>query len=226
MIRADQVSLIVLDWDGTVIDSAAQIVAAMQRTMASFGLPARTDAQLRDCIGMGLTDALWRLFPDMDQNRLAEAIRRYSEHFRSADAPVSPLFPGVCEALHELKARGYRLAVATGKSRRGLDQSLRESNLGDLFEATRCADDCRPKPDPQMLEELLWETGLAPEQAMMVGDTEYDMGMARAARVLGVGVRTGVHDAARLGRAGAADVLADVAELPRHLPDLAPTIDT
>lgn len=218
MIDFAPISLIVLDWDGTVIDSAAQIVAAMHRTIASFDLPSRSDAELRDCIGMGLADALWRLFPDVEQHRLAEAIDRYSEHFRSVDAPASPLFPGVREALHELKARGYRLAVATGKSRRGLEQSLRDTGLGDLFEATRCADDCRPKPDPQMLEELLWEIGLGQEQALMVGDTEYDMGMARAARVLGVGVCTGVHDAPRLERAGAAHVLPDVADLPRHLP--------
>lgn len=209
--------LIVFDWDGTVMDSAAQIVAAMRRTMHDLQLPPRPDTQLRDCIGLGLQDALWRLFPDVEDRRLEEVVKRYGEHFRSLDSPAAPLFAGAREALERLRERGYRLAVATGKSRRGLGRALRQSGLEALFEATRCADECASKPDPQMIEELLWETDCHESETLMVGDTEYDMAMARTACVDAVGVACGVHDSERLKRAGALTVLPTVAALPQWL---------
>ena len=209
--------LIVLDWDGTVMDSAAQIVAAMRRTMHDLGLPPRPDVQLRDCIGLGLDDALWRLFPELEASRVRAVAERYGYHFRRSDSPPAPLFPGAAEALECLGKAGYRLAVATGKSRRGLDRALGQSGLGPLFAATRCADECLPKPHPDMIEELLWETGCEPEQALMVGDTEFDMAMAGAAGVPSVGVACGVHDGSRLKRAGARAVLPTLAALPEWL---------
>lgn len=210
--------LIVFDWDGTLMDSAAQIVAAMRRTMRDLDLPPRPDKQLRDCIGLGLRDALWRLFPDVGETRLEEISRCYGEHFRRSDSPAAPLFVGAREAIGRLHARGYRLAIATGKSRRGLGRALRQSGLEALFDATRSADECASKPDPQMIEELLWETGCHAVEALMVGDTEYDMAMARSAHVAAVGVTCGVHDAERLKRAGARAVLPAVAALPQWLP--------
>lgn len=209
--------LIVLDWDGTVMDSAAQIVAAMRRTMHELGLPSRPEVQLRDCIGLGLDDALRRLFPELGLSRVRQVAERYGYHFRHSDSPPAPLFAGAAEALESLHKVGYRLAVATGKSRRGLDRVLGQSGLGPLFAATRCADECRPKPHPDMIEELLWETGCEPEQALMVGDTEFDMAMAGAARVPAVGVACGVHDGSRLKRAGARTVLPTLAALPDWL---------
>ncbi len=206
--------LIVFDWDGTLMDSAAHIVAAMQLAIAGIGLPKRTDGQLRELIGLGLNDAFARLYPELDTDATLNLLARYRQHFLSPPIPGATLFDGAREALSQLHQQGYTLAVATGKSRRGLDRALAETGLGSFFAATRCADECASKPNPQMLEELLWECGVRSGRALMVGDTEYDMAMARAAGVPGLGVACGVHEHGRLRQAGASEVLADVSVLP------------
>jgi phosphoglycolate phosphatase len=185
----------------------------MQYAIAGIGLPARTDEQIRELIGLGLTDALSRLYPEIEPKHAMSLLEQYRRHFLSPPVAGSTLFPGVVEVLDQLRASGFRLAVATGKSRRGLDRALLETGLDSRIMVSRCADECASKPDPQMIEEILCETDVLASRALMIGDTEYDMAMARSAGVPGVGVACGVHESERLRISGASTVLADVREL-------------
>lgn len=202
--------LIVFDWDGTLMDSAAHIATAMQHAIAGLGLPARSDQQIRELIGLGLTDAFARLYPELNTEATLRLLSQYRQHFLNPPVAAATLFPGVYEALTELQNAGYRFAVATGKSRRGLDRALVETQLAPFFVTSRCADECASKPDPQMLEEILAHCEVPVARALMVGDTEYDMAMARVIGMPAVGVACGVHDAGRLRAAGAAAVLPSV----------------
>jgi phosphoglycolate phosphatase len=215
-VRAD-FDLIVFDWDGTLMDSAGHIVAAMQHAIQGLGLPPRSDAQLRELIGLGLRDAFGRLYPELDTDATLRLLAEYRQHFLNPPVPEATLFDGVRETLDQLRVNGYRLAIATGKSRRGLERALADTGLKPLFASSRCADECASKPDPQMIEEILWECEVAPSRALMVGDTEYDMAMARGAGVPALGIGWGVHEPARLIRAGAHAVLPTVPELTTWL---------
>lgn len=198
------------------MDSAAEIVTAMQRAIQDLGLPERDADRMRDLIGLGLDDVLSRLFPELDQGRVRELLTAYRRRYTAPGGESSP-FAGAEEALMALRDQGYRMAVATGKSRRGLDRNFSETGLGSYFAHSRCADESKPKPAPDMLEDVLVRSATLPEQALMVGDTEYDIAMATAAGVPAVGVECGVHDAGRLLQAGAVTVLSDVAALPAWL---------
>lgn len=209
--------LLIFDWDGTLSDSAGYIVSTMQTAIADLGLPPRADHQIAELIGLGFGDGMRRLYPEHDTPTLLRLLMSYRER-----APTrvyeAPLFAGAADALQALHARRFRLAVATGKPRRGLDQSLaHHAALQPLFEITRCADETRDKPHPLMLEQILEVTGVAPERALMIGDTEYDVAMARALGVPALGVACGVHDHGRLQAAGACAVLEHVAALPAWL---------
>lgn len=208
--------LIVFDWDGTLMDSAAEIVTAMQRAIQDLGLPERDADRMRELIGLGLNDVLAKLFPELDTARVRELLTAYRRRYTAPGGQSRP-FPGAADALRALHADGYRLAIATGKSRRGLDRNLAETALGQYFRHSRCADESVPKPAPDMLEELLLRSATPAKRALMVGDTEYDMTMATAAGVPAIGVGCGVHDAGRLLQAGALTVLPDVAALPSWL---------
>lgn len=208
--------LIIFDWDGTLMDSAHEIVGAMQQAIQDTGLPERTPAQMRELIGLGLNDVLGRLFPDLEPSRVKERLARYRERYGWPRSRVV-LFKPVRETLILLEQRGFELAVATGKSRRGLDRAMKESDTRGHFRVTRCADESAPKPAPRLVEDVLLRTATEPERALVVGDTEYDMAMARAAGVDSVGVRCGVHEDRRLRRAGAIAVLDDIGELPAWL---------
>lgn len=193
--------LFVFDWDGTLCDSTDHIVHTMQRAIAAQRLPSLTDAAVRNIIGLGLPEALRTLYPDQPAERLEALRQSYARLYVEADhRQVSALFPGAQETLAALRERGHRLAIATGKSRRGLDRVLGQLGLADAFDATRCADETRSKPHPLMLEELLDELGFSPADAAMVGDTEYDLAMAAAMGVAAVAVTWGAHDAERLRR--------------------------
>lgn len=209
--------LIVFDWDGTIMDSAAEIVGAMQQAIADLGLPERSPEAMRELIGLGLDDVLERLFPELDIRRVKALLAAYRSRYTTAPAGGGRLFPGVRETLADLRTSGRTLAVATGKSRRGLDRGFAETGLGHFFRVSRCADETAPKPAPDMLEDILLRTAVEPHRALMVGDTEFDMAMAAAAGVAAVGVACGVHDAGRLHVAGAVTVLEDVTALPRWL---------
>jgi phosphoglycolate phosphatase len=185
--------LIAFDWDGTLFDSTALIVRCIQAACRDVGHTVPTDEQAAYVIGMGLRDALLHAAPGFPAERYAELGDRYRHHyFASQHALV--LFPGSLEMLHALKARGHRLAVATGKSRRGLNEALATAQLQGLFDATRTADETRSKPHPQMLHELMDELGVPAQRCLMIGDTTHDLQLARNAGVHSLGVSFGAHD--------------------------------
>ncbi len=193
------VRLIVFDWDGTLMDSETQIVHAIQSSIRDMQLEPRSIEACRDIIGLGLREALNALYPQRDEAFLDRFVACYRRHW-FADTQHSDLFPGSRETLTLLKEAGFVLAVATGKGRTGLERVLEDTGLKDLFSVTRCADETRSKPHPQMLHEILQETAIEAQYALMVGDTEYDMAMANEAGVGPVAVNYGVHTRERLLR--------------------------
>ncbi len=190
--------LIVFDWDGTLMDSEAKIVASASAALSDLSLTPLPPDRIRNIIGLGLREAVETLLPGRSDSFYRQYIDRYRYHFLEADTTPMPLFEGVAESLSELRDQGYMLAVATGKSRRGLDRVLDETGLGQLFVATRCADEAPSKPHPGMLEELMEELQVRPRETLMVGDTEYDLRMARNAGTCAIAVSYGVHAPHRL----------------------------
>ena len=189
--------LIVFDWDGTLLDSAAAIVHAIQAASADLGLPVPTDARARHVIGLGLSDALHHAVPELPVEAYPQMVERYRHHYLSSDHELT-LFEGTVELIAELHGKGHLLAVATGKSRKGLDRALGFSGLGQYFHATRCADECFSKPHPAMLHELMDELGVAAESCLMIGDTTHDLLMAKNAGVAGLAVSFGAHPVSQL----------------------------
>ena len=187
-----QFQLIVFDWDGTLMDSAATIVDAIQSASRDLALPVPNVQNARHVIGLGLADALSYLFPALDASGYEDVADRYRYHYLLQDHEI-PLFDGVREMVDELAEAGFLLAVATGKSRRGLDRALDTTGLTSLFHATRCADEAISKPHPAMLLEIMDELGTDPACTLMVGDTTHDLEMARNARVAPVAVTYGAH---------------------------------
>jgi phosphoglycolate phosphatase len=185
--------LIVFDWDGTLMDSIAKIVRCFTAAVDDVGAPPPGEAATRHVIGLGLSEAVKQLLPGADESTRARVIERYRRHFLHLDQTEMPLFPGVREGLESLVAQGCLLAVATGKARRGLDRVLGDTGMAQLFSATRCADEAFSKPHPRMLEDILEQTGVEPGGALMVGDTTYDMLMARHAGMDSLAVTYGVH---------------------------------
>lgn len=190
--------LLIFDWDGTVIDSAARIVSSMQSAARELAHPELSDDAVRNIIGLGLPEAIEALIPGIDDQANAELAKRYSHYYISGDNTPTELFDGVEETLLKLREQGYRLAVATGKSRRGLERVLSDTGLGYLFEISRCADETTSKPDPHMLYEILEQTGVPAEHALMIGDTEFDLEMGVRASMNTVAVSYGAHHIDRL----------------------------
>lgn len=193
-----ELALIVFDWDGTLMDSEARIVACLQAAFRDLGWPELPPEQAREVIGLGLEEALARLLPQGSPEQRAALAARYRYHFLGDEQLPSELFPGAREVLEWLSAQGYLLAIATGKSRVGLNKSLAETGLRPFFAATRTADETRSKPHPQMLLELMDELGARPAETLMIGDTEYDLEMAQGAGVKALAVCHGVHPPERL----------------------------
>lgn len=192
-----QFDLIVFDWDGTLADSSQIIVDSVLAACVDAGLPPPTDAAARGIIGLSLRKAILELFPEITEPQMATLVERYGYHFHARDHEI-PLFDGVAEALLELEQAGFMLAVATGKGRRGLDHAMQSSGLHPHFIASRCADECHSKPHPQMLHELMDELGTAPERSLMIGDTCYDLEMARNAEVPSLAAAYGAQPLAAL----------------------------
>lgn len=180
-------------------DSAGHIVTALQAAFRDLGLPVPDDHAARYVIGLGLQDALSYLDPGLAADRYHEVTERYRHHFLAGDAAIR-LFPMVPEGIADLEASGYLLAVATGKSRRGLDRALAATQLERYFHASRCADEGLPKPHPDMLETLIEKLDASPERTLMIGDTTHDLQMARNAGVAAVAVSYGAHPLPELER--------------------------
>ncbi len=204
--------LIVFDWDGTLMDSAAMIVDSVQAAARDLGLDPPSDQRARHIIGLGLGDALRHALPDLPEDHYPELVERYRHHYLSRDHLLT-LFAGAAALVHELAESGFRLGVATGKSRKGLDRALGHTGLGAFFHGTRCADECRSKPHPQMLEELMDELAVSPAQALMIGDTTHDLLMAHNAGVDAVAVCYGAHPRDALEGAAPVYCAASVREL-------------
>jgi phosphoglycolate phosphatase len=212
--------LIAFDWDGTLFDSTALIVRCIQEAVRDVGgtVPSAHDASY--VIGLGLMQALAHAAPDVPKDKYPALSDAYRRHYNARQNDIS-LFGGTLPMLHALRARGHLLAVATGKSRNGLNEVLQRqvdgTVLGHLFEATRTADQTAGKPDPLMLNELMAELGVAPERTLMIGDTTHDLGLARNAGVASVGVSFGAHDHAAFADFAPLHVAHSVADLQAWL---------
>ena len=185
--------LIAFDWDGTLFDSTQSIVRCIQRAVADVGGAVPSDKAAAYVIGMGLTQALAHAAPDVPESKYPELGQRYRYHYTSQQNDLA-LFDGVLSLLAELKLRQHWLAVATGKSRRGLDEVLQTVELRSVFDGSRTADETAGKPDPRMLRELMAEFGTEPGRTLMIGDTTHDLQMALNAGCPSVGVSYGAHE--------------------------------
>ena len=193
--------LLIFDWDGTLIDSTGRIISSFQGGARELGLRIPPDEEVRNIIGLGLKEAIEQVMPELNSTQVDALAQAYSRHYLEVDETPTALFHAVAEGLEYLRARGFRLAVATGKSRRGLDRVMQETGLGHLFEVTRCADETRSKPHPRMLEEILAHTKVSVDSALMIGDTDYDLNMATNAGMDALAVTYGAHDLSRLEQA-------------------------
>ena len=190
--------LIVFDWDGTLMDSAAHIVACLQNVITELSLEPKTDNELKNIIGLGLREAFVALYPQADDKELTSLTQHYREHFFDQNATPCELFDGARELVEELETKNYFLAVITGKGRNGLDKVLNETGMGKHFPVTRCADESHSKPHPQMMLDVIDYYGVNANQAIMIGDSEYDLQMANNANARSVAVTYGVHEKQRL----------------------------
>lgn len=189
--------LIVFDWDGTLMDSTAVIVKCIQASAKDLGLAMPADKTASYVIGLGLHEAMQAAIPELDPKLYSRMVERYRYHYLSWDHELT-LFDGAREMLLDLSSQGYFLAVATGKSRVGLNRSLDASDLTSLFDATRCADETFSKPHPAMLQELTGELGQDMQRTVMIGDTTHDLQMALNAGAEGIAVQYGAHSANEL----------------------------
>lgn len=187
-----QFDLIVFDWDGTLMDSTGTIVKCIQAAARDLGLPVPDNRAASYVIGLGLQDAMEAVLPDLDPKYYPRMVERYRYHYLSQDQELT-LFDGVPEMLADLAHQGYFLAVATGKSRVGLNRALNTASLLSVFDATRCADETFSKPHPAMLHELTRELGQDLKRTVMIGDTTHDLQMAINAGASGIGVHYGAH---------------------------------
>jgi phosphoglycolate phosphatase len=212
MTLARQFDLIVFDWDGTLFDSTALIARSIQAACADVGAAVPSERDASFVIGMGLKEALRHAAPEFPEARYAELADRYRHHYFAKQHEIL-MFEGALDLLAALKAREHRLAVATGKSRRGLDEALQSKQLQGVFDATRTADETRSKPHPQMLLELMAELDAKPERTLMIGDTTHDLQLAANAGAASVGVSYGAHDPAEFAVCTPRHVAHSVADL-------------
>jgi len=190
--------LVIFDWDGTLMDSLSRIVASMRHAAADVGLPLLDESQIHDIIGLELGLAILALYPQLTLAEVDIVRQRYSHHYVLLDQQACNLYPDVEKMLATLSDQGRTLSIATGKSRKGLDRVLESVGLAHLFDGTRCADETDSKPHPAMVNELLNYHSIDPERVVVVGDTEFDMEMARNANVNRIAVSWGAHNIERL----------------------------
>jgi phosphoglycolate phosphatase len=192
-----QYQLIIFDWDGTLMDSTGHIVSCMRHAIAKLELAPLADHQISHIIGLGLQEAVQTLYPDGNPTLWSSLADCYRQTWLNSPEET-PLFDNARELLHGLAEQEVFLGVATGKSRRGLDKVLNATGLGELFISTRCADECHSKPHPQMLTELMDYAGVNADETIMIGDTEFDLLMAKNAGADGLGITHGAHDESKL----------------------------
>lgn len=191
---ANRFDLLIFDWDGTLLDSAGTIVASIQAACTDIGWPVPSHAAASHIIGLGLKEAIAALFPNMPESEHPRLAERYRYHYLAQDQDI-PLFEGAEKLIAELHSRGFLLAVATGKARRGLVRAFEHSGLGPYFHASRTADETFSKPNPTMLMELLDELTIDRERALMIGDTSHDLQMAQNAGMPSLAAGYGAHPA-------------------------------
>lgn len=209
--------VVIFDWDGTLVDSVEHIADSLHQAATDLGFPALEREAYRDIIGLGLVEALEKLYPGIGRDGL-DAIREgYKGYFFSKMTTPQNVFAGMADVLADIRRTGRGCSVATGKSRRGLDVALDSSGLGSYFDITRCADETRSKPDPAMLEEIVRFYGIEPSDAVMIGDTRYDLEMAQRIGMPSIGVEWGVHDREVLGQYSPRAIVDSVTDLRRAL---------
>jgi phosphoglycolate phosphatase len=204
--------LIVFDWDGTVMDSTSVIAGSIQAACRDLGLTIPDDETARHVIGLGLDQALRYAVPDMPEAMRPDLVERYRHHFLAQEEAI-PLFEGARETIAELRDAGYRLGVATGKSRAGLDRAMESTGMKSYFHATRTADQTFSKPNPAMLFELMDELAVSTGRTLMVGDTTHDVQMAQNAKVDVVAMGHGAHPPEQLQELNPLALMGDFAEL-------------
>lgn len=190
--------LLIFDWDGTLIDSIGWIVHCLRCAAAVCGLPDPSESDARDVIGLSLGEAMQTLFAGISSSQQAALVAAYQEAYAVKEVSRDDLFDGVADMLDTLRYRGYRLAVATGKGRRGLRQAIEATGTGALFNVTRCADETASKPHPRMLMEIMAEAEATAQRTLMIGDSVHDLKMAANARVASVGVTCGANSREQL----------------------------
>ena len=211
---SQNVELVIFDWDGTLFDSVGQIVASLQYAAQQFEQPLTDDAA-KCIIGLGLPEVMQILFPQVPHLQ-QDILQCYADHY-VANSKGDAWFAGVAELLQELKQQGLKLAVATGKSRKGLDRVLSQTNSHHIFDITRAASETKSKPDPLMLKQILDELAIPVEKSVMIGDSVHDLAMARAIGMDSIGVTWGVHDRLLLEQHQPVTIVDSVADLHRHL---------
>ena len=214
-------SLLVFDWDGTLSDSLQHIVNSIRYAITKLGLPEKSEEAIKSIIGLGLEEALQRLCPGIDTLQSKNMASYYREHYASSTANNISLFPGAAEIIKLLHENGHDLAVATGKSRRGLDKALQDSGLDEFFHYSRCADETFSKPHPQMLEDIMEIFDARPERMLMIGDSEHDLQMAKNAGVCSAAVTYGAQDKEYLLKFEPLTCFNSLNELPQWLAQVA-----
>ena len=214
------IRLVVFDWDGTLMDSEVRIVTAMQQAFLAQGATVPSRCDIRDIIGLDLDRAAALLGPDLEPDRIAAVAHDYRRLYARLHSIPTPLFEGAQTLLRQLAESGFMLAVATGKSRRGLDRAMEESGVAEFFVSTRCGEEAAPKPDPAMLRDILLDLDTAPYETLMVGDTEYDLVMAAAAQTYAAAATYGAHSRQRLMRLQPAIVIDVLTDLPTAIAQL------
>lgn len=211
--------LVIFDWDGTLMDSAQKIANCIIASARDAGLAPPSETTAKSIIGLGLVEAMQQLFPSASAADIKRVIEAYRYHFVAGDVTEQALFSGVEQGLNELQETGALLAVATGKSRAGIERVFADCDLRQHFVVTRCADETRSKPHPQMLHEILDFTSIDADKAIMVGDTTFDMDMAANAGITGLGAAYGVHTEQMLRESQAVEVKHSFSDLLAWLLD-------
>lgn len=212
-VRKNKYKVIIFDWDGTLVNSTARIIDSMQLSATTVEMPTVADQAIQQIIGLGLPEALKILWPQITATELELMRTHYSQNFSFHSDVCADFFPNALTFFAELHAMGYTLAVATGKTRRGLDEMLEGLSVREVFQITRCADETTSKPDPHMLNEILDELSLLSSEALMVGDTSFDLDMAKEIKMDSVGMTHGAHSNKILLASGAKALCHDLNHL-------------